>query len=85
MIDRSLLRQLPPDLDAAVQNAILTIANSGVVEMQLSQAFESVVSGSVSEDPTELASKILQYRRENHGLIALKELADQLKKESSRA
>lgn len=71
MIDQSVLNQLEPDLKAAVQNAILTLANSGVIETQLAIAFESIASGSVSEEPSELAAKILRYRQENNGLIAL--------------
>lgn len=85
MIDRSILNQLEPNLKAAVETSILTLANSGVLQTQLAIAFESISSGSVNEDPADLASRILQYRRENHGIIALVALADELKKESNNA
>lgn len=83
MIDKSLLQQMNPDLEAAVRNAILTIANSGVLDQQLALAFESISHGAVSEDPSELASRILRYRQENHGIIALKQLADEIRNESN--
>ena len=85
MLDLSLIRTLEPDLEAAVRNAILTLANSGILDMQLATAFESISAGSVSEDPHELAAKIVRYRQENHGIIALKLLADDIKKESNNA
>ena len=85
MIDRSILSRLDPELEAAVRNAVLTIANSGVLDMQLAIAFESISAGSATEDPTELATRILNYRRENHGIIALKALADDIKKDSRNA
>lgn len=88
MIDRSILNEVGvenPDLQVAVEAAIQTIGNSGVLQRQLDRAFESIASGSVSEDPAELASRILRYRQENHGVIALVALADELKKESRNA
>lgn len=83
MIDLSLINELEPELQAAVKNAILTLVNSGIVDTQLSVSFESIASGSVSEEPSELAAKILRYRQESNGLIALKGLAGELKESNS--
>lgn len=83
MIDRSLLNELSPDLEAAVISSIKTIHSSGVLEKQLQIAFESIVSGAVDEDSSLLASRILRYRQENHGIIAFMALAVELKKESN--
>lgn len=83
MINRSLLTELTPDLQAAVESSVKTIGGSGVLEIQLAQAFESIVSGALDEDADALAARILQYRRENYGIIAFKALADELRNESN--
>lgn len=82
MIDRRVLEQLDPDVRIAVESAVLTIGNSGVLDLQLRIAFESIVEGAVNEAPEELTARILRYRQENHGVIGLIAYAEELKKES---
>ncbi len=85
MIDRAVLDELAPELRAAVESAALTIHNSGVLDRQLSVSFESIVAGATSEDPTVLANRILQYRQENHGILAFQALAETIKKDHRNA
>lgn len=55
---------------------------SGVIPLQIAAGFESVAAGAVDEDPATLTARILNYRSQNHGLLALQALSDELRKDS---
>lgn len=79
MIDIDSIRALDPGIDQAVANAVLVIANSGVVAIQVATNMERILSGPSEEPVEDLANRILEHRKRQYALDEFMNLAQQLK------
>lgn len=75
MISQVILDSLGEGERKVVESAILSLANSGVIQKQKELNYQSILHGSDSEDPSELSERIIEYRRRNVGLDSILELA----------
>lgn len=79
MIDRDILDKLDKDVREAVESAILTIHNSGVVQAQRESNYQSILHGDSDEDAGKLAQRIVEWRRRQLPLDSFMELAEVIK------
>lgn len=66
---------------AEVKRAFAVIAASGVLQKQIARLAESILEGSDSESPIDIAEKIVNYRRESHALATMQYIGERYNEE----
>lgn len=74
MIDQNLLDELSDDMRKNVVGAFQTIANSGIIEMQIEQHKRQALAGSVSQSDAEIAEAVKLFRQRLTNLESLRYL-----------
>jgi hypothetical protein len=83
MIDSHIMEQLEEAEQRIVESAILSLYNSGILELQKRANLASVLHGADDEEPETLAARILQYRKSNTALESFRELGKRIKDENN--
>lgn len=84
MFDPDLLEELPVDKRELVHQGILLLVSTGVLQLQKQRLFARIAEGADDEDKEKLSERILEYRRESHGIESLIQLGEELKRKLER-
>lgn len=84
MIDSDLVDSLAEHEARTLKQAIVTVANSGILQMQEARLLLQLASGPDSQAIFDLGESILAYRRKVQSLRELLELGDQFRNELER-
>jgi hypothetical protein len=84
MFDPDLIEEQPPEQQAAIRGAVMTLLSTGVLHAQKERLFSRVLHGSDTEDKEALAERILEYRKQTNVLETLIQLGEQYKEEDSQ-
>jgi len=79
MIDLESFAELTKDRQDAVRSAMLTICNSGVIEIQQGRNLLRILDGAADEDPVLLANRIIEHRKSHYALDAFLVATQQVK------
>lgn len=79
MIDLESFNELTPDMRRGVRGAMVTIADSGVIQIQKARNYSRVLVGPADEDPIQLANRIIEFRKSQYGLDAFLEATQLVK------
>ena len=76
MIDEDLFKSYPVEIQGKIREAIVVLATTGVLNKQRERNFARIAEGADNEDMESLSIKILDYRRQSHGLLSLQQLGE---------
>lgn len=82
MIQQDLIDQLDPNTAKMVKAAVLTIVNSGIIELQQERNLATLTLGTQDESDIELGEKIRSFRRQNVRLLEFKQLGESIKQDN---
>lgn len=71
MIDPDLLDEFSNEEQHQIKGAIMTLASSGILLAQKERLFRRIAEGSDTQAVDDIASSILAYRKDSHGLVQL--------------
>lgn len=74
MISEEVIAGLDDSTQESVRHALTVLATSGIIEAQLSHELDLAIRGAFDEDASEVAKKILAFRRKAQALESIKEL-----------
>jgi len=85
MFNADLIRNYPNGERQILRDALIIVAESGLIQLQRDQLFAQAVELADHEDEATVAKKIQKYRQDIRNLVALQELGEQLKTERENA
>lgn len=85
MIEESIIDRYPTSERNALVDALKTLHLLGLFTAQANENAMRICSGFNEQAPDELAKQIMQVQQTNRNLLALHELAGNLKKDESNA
>jgi hypothetical protein len=85
MFDKDLIKMLDAEVRIQVEDALVTIANSGLIATQKQRLLERVAAGADTESEPEMLAALRDYRIKVRGLDSLNELGEYLNKEPGNA
>jgi hypothetical protein len=81
MIEDSIWAKFDEEYRLAIEQAIMTLANSGILAMQVQVEIQRLVDGDPTQDVDVLAKEILRVRADTRGLQLLHDYGLQLTQE----